>query len=316
MTSRALLRYYYDNVFPNIVFSLVRMVTNNFKYDMSRVEFVPRWEIDGSGTVMNRDIVFRTPQDLITYCQTKLPHSLQVGGVMPGRRPFEGATDSESRQRDRLDIKRGLAVAFGPLVIDIDMDDYDREGVCACGKDKTMCEVCYATYIYVARQVIVEYWLERVFGFTKIVQVYSGKKGIHIWVCCERAFNMSDTQRRSLLERIARPMRSDGHVDEIYKLYLRPMFLATPTLVEKDKTCSLEKVFFYLYPRIDMNVGASAAHLKKLPLLPHQETGRLSIPLTGLEHNVPLKQVQISAGGIGPEELDMYMSCINYALNN
>lgn len=317
--SRAGLDHYYKRIFPLVVHELVRMVTLNFKYEMWRVEFVPRWERD-DGTVMNRSHVFRTPDELVFYCQRTLPHSMQVGGVMPGRLGSvyfsSEEQDKASRARDRSDLKDGTGMAFGPLVIDIDMDDYDRKDVCPCGEQKTMCQVCYGTYIKAAR-CVVEYWMCQVFKFTSLVQVYSGKKGIHIWICCERAFHLTGDQRKAILERIQFPMYNDGHARYILQEYLMPIFKGCPSLSRRDPTATEEVVWSLLYPKMDMAVGTSASHLKKLPLLPHQTTGFVSLclPPLRLADDVLLSQLQVRHLDLDPEQAKMYAQSLNTFLS-
>lgn len=56
MQKRNELRNYYTRLFPRVIETLVRMVTLNYRFDLWRVELVPRWEIPGGGTPMNRDL--------------------------------------------------------------------------------------------------------------------------------------------------------------------------------------------------------------------------------------------------------------------
>lgn len=299
-------KYYYQNVFPAIVHFLVKLVTGNYKYDLWRIELVPRWEIEGSGTSMNRDHVFHTPQDLVAFCQQKTPHSLQVGGLMVGRLGSVSEAGRESRLRDRSDISKGIANAYGPIVIDIDIDDYDRTGLCPCQGHKRLCQVCFSVQIKAARLVL-DYWLRAIFGFEHILHIFSGQKGIHVWVCDERAFNMTNEQRKTLLSRIQQPMSLDNHVEHICTELLRPIWNMCSNLLIKDRKPNNTVLMHWLYPRMDMAVGTSSFHLKKLPLLPHQTSLYLALPLPAIELDIPLAHLQINCANVAPEQLNQYV---------
>lgn len=310
---KVILRDYYSRLFPRAVNALCNLVTFNGKFPLNSVELVPRWEIKGAGTVMNRDCVFYSCTDLVTYCKQKTPHSLQASGVLPCR----GGVSKDARKRDRHSISQRTGSVFGPLVIDIDIHDYDRTGLCPCGAEKKLCQVCYSVIILAAR-LVMRYWLCNVFGFTGVFEVFSGQKGIHIWVCCERAFLMTEAQRTTLLQRIQCPIEHDGHIDEIYKEILRPIFEDTPALLEKDRTCSKHSVLYWLYPRIDLDVGKDAYHLKKLPLLPHQKSQFVSIPLPPLDvcRQVLLSQIQVRSTDLDADAFySLYVTQVESALS-
>lgn len=306
MDARTHRKHYYQYIFPAIAHALVRLVTGNYKYDLWRVELVPRWEIEGSGTAMNRDHVFHTPQELVSFCQQKCPHSLQVGGVMVGRLGSSTSAGRESRLCDRGDISKGVANAYGPIVIDIDIDDYDRTGLCPCQGHKRLCQVCFSTQIKAARLVL-DYWLRTVFGFEHILHVFSGQKGIHVWVCDERAFNMTNEQRKTFLGRIQQPMALDNHVEHICQQLLQPIWNACSNLLIKDHQPSNAVLMNWLYPRMDMAVGTAAFHLKKLPLLPHQTSLYLALPLPAVELDIPLDHLQINCANVAPEQVEQYV---------
>lgn len=82
------------------------------------------------------------------------------------------------------------------LVFDIDLTDYDD--VRSCCKEAEICNKCWS-YINTALKVLREGLCE-VFGFKDIFYIFSGRRGIHIWVCDERARVLSDIQRASVAE--------------------------------------------------------------------------------------------------------------------
>ena len=42
--------------------------------------------------------------------------------------------------------------------------------------------------------------MEEDFGYKDMLFVFSGRRGMHLWVCDERARNMADSLRKSIME--------------------------------------------------------------------------------------------------------------------
>ena len=76
------------------------------------------------------------------------------------------------------------------------MNDYDDVRTCCTGK-KT-CVDCWK-FMLVAKDVITT-TLSEDFGFNKFMYVFSGGRGMHIWVCDEEARKMPDTLRKSIID--------------------------------------------------------------------------------------------------------------------
>lgn len=76
------------------------------------------------------------------------------------------------------------------------MNDYDDVRTCCQGK--TTCVRCWKLLL-VAIEIVSE-CLTQDFGFNTFMYVFSGGRGIHIWVCDERARMMSDSLRKSIVD--------------------------------------------------------------------------------------------------------------------
>lgn len=98
----------------------------------------------------------------------------------------------------RPNQKQGVAEVLAverELVFDIDMSDYDNVRSCCSGK--SICAYCWA-WMSCAAHVLHTVLMED-FGFKYILPVFSGRRGIHLWVCDRRARLMHDDERSALV---------------------------------------------------------------------------------------------------------------------
>ncbi len=91
--------------------------------------------------------------------------------------------------------KKGTAVER-EYVIDIDMNDYDE--IRTCCQDKLLCDKCWV--FLVAAYEVLKNILNNAFGFKHILWVFSGRRGIHAWVCDKKAKLMNAAIRKSVTE--------------------------------------------------------------------------------------------------------------------
>lgn len=91
------------------------------------------------------------------------------------------------------------ASAFHPvqreLVFDIDLTDYDGVRNCGCHGAK-ICPICW-TFMQMACRVMHD-GLKEDFGFQHIAWFYSGRRGIHAWVCDEEARALTNEARSAV----------------------------------------------------------------------------------------------------------------------
>lgn len=204
----------YDKVWDNLI-------TCNGAYEMGQTELSFRWEINGDD-VMQRYKKFRTREEFLLACKTSRPHTIQLGAVLPDFpvHPSEELggeqddPDRYSRKRSRNLCKEQITSGRGPLVLDIDLTDYNRDNICSCIKaERRCCDICFSTLLNPAME-IVQYILCELFGFTKTFFVWSGGRGIHTWILDEQVIEWTDDQRTTFIERISK-MEDDVRVQEI-----------------------------------------------------------------------------------------------------
>lgn len=75
------------------------------------------------------------------------------------------------------------------------MTDYDGTRTCCSGAD--ICERCWG-FISAAVHVIDEAIRDQ-FGYKYLLWVYSGRRGIHLWISDREAMRLTDDQRRALV---------------------------------------------------------------------------------------------------------------------
>lgn len=118
-----------------------------------------------------------------------------VVSIIPTR--FEIGPVYTANPRDRKSFRN--QTTFKPvakeLCFDIDLTDYDEIRTC-CDK-ANICGKCW-TFATMAIEVM-DAALRADFGFKHIMWVYSGRRGVHAWVCDQAARGMSDQQRRAVV---------------------------------------------------------------------------------------------------------------------
>lgn len=118
----------------------------------------------------------------------------EVVRLNPAR--FEIGPVYSAKPKDRKTVQK---TAFKPvsreLVFDIDMTDYDAIRTCCAGKG--ICKRCWA-WIACAVQVLDEA-LRSDFGFRHLLWVYSGRRGIHLWISDKEACELGDDARKAIV---------------------------------------------------------------------------------------------------------------------
>lgn len=138
-----------------------------------------------------------------------------VTQISPQR--FEIGAIYSARPRDaKLLSKQAYRPLAKELVFDIDLTDYDELRTCCEGK-KT-CYKCWQ-YITVAIEVL-DIALREDFGYENILWVFSGRRGIHAWVCDPAARALTDQERKAIVDYFIVAGKVDrGHLQPIPRPY-------------------------------------------------------------------------------------------------
>ncbi|EDR29967.1 DNA primase small subunit, putative [Entamoeba dispar SAW760] len=163
---------YYDKSFP--VETFYKWITRNKKYSDTR---------ELSFTMSDESYIryqhFKSNEELKRKLKEKVPIKFDIGAVF-----------------DKLLIGVTNTPLLREFIIDIDMDEYNDVRYCCQGTN--ICKKCWT--LLVAAVQVLNYILHEQFGFNHILNVFSGRRGIHIWVCDDIAMEMTDTLRMNIVQ--------------------------------------------------------------------------------------------------------------------
>lgn len=138
------------------------------------------------GDIFVRYQSFANGEDLKSAIKARCPAKIDIGPVY----------NVDPQKRAAYAAGNTFAPVERELVFDIDITDYDD--VRTCGKDAHICTTCWplmATAIDVLDDA-----LRNDFGFQHVFFVFSGRRGVHAWVCDEKARKLPDEARAAIAQ--------------------------------------------------------------------------------------------------------------------
>ena len=200
--SPELLKIYYDRLFPYSLLCKWLSYDPSFAFDdktnktvgekkiFSRREFSFTLETPSREEIYIRYQSFSDLEGLKSAVTRQKPRKIDIGAVFSHPPKDKNAYVSSSSNKNT-----GFRPVQRELVFDIDLTDYDDVRKCGCQNAK-ICRTCW-TFMTAALKVL-DQGLREDFGFQHIAWFYSGRRGIHAWVCDEEARNLSDEARSAV----------------------------------------------------------------------------------------------------------------------
>ncbi|KAL7712752.1 DNA primase [Entamoeba marina] len=170
--TKDVLRKYYTTIFPTDAF--YNWITRNKQFSTNR---------ELSFTLENdqylRYLHFNNSGDFLKQLREKVPVKFDIGAIF-----------------NTLDRSAHIVAQQREFVIDIDMDEYNDVRYCCKGTD--ICHKCWTLLVCAAK--VLNQVLYENFNFQHILNVFSGRRGIHMWVCDEAAMQLDDRMRSYIVK--------------------------------------------------------------------------------------------------------------------
>eukprot|EP00933_Yihiella_yeosuensis_P033756 TRINITY_DN27396_c0_g1_i1.p1 TRINITY_DN27396_c0_g1~~TRINITY_DN27396_c0_g1_i1.p1 ORF type:complete len:462 (-),score=87.16 TRINITY_DN27396_c0_g1_i1:95-1480(-) len=187
--SPQLLHIYYDRLFPFLQMFRWLSYRNDPKSSNPAVQkdFFLRREFTFvlQGDVYCRYQCFKDADEYKAKVMAQQPVRMEIGAVF-----------THPPKNHNTVIKDAYKPVERELVFDIDMDDYDNIRTCCSGAK--LCPKCWTfmkAAILTLRRALTED-----FGFEHMMFVYSGRRGVHCWVCDSAARKLNNEQRSAVAE--------------------------------------------------------------------------------------------------------------------
>lgn len=136
------------------------------------------------GDIYLRYLSFAGAQEFKQHLLQVVPDKIDIGAVF------------STPPKDHSKVALGKYVPREKeMVLDIDMTDYDNVRLCGC-TGASVCRQCWQ--LMNCAVVTVDYILETVFGFRNRLWVFSGRRGMHCWICDRTVRAMPNDVRESV----------------------------------------------------------------------------------------------------------------------
>ncbi|CAI9289002.1 unnamed protein product [Lactuca saligna] len=184
------LKVYYGRLFPHADMFKWLSYGNDGKHPACDQSYIGRREFSFT---LDNDIYlrfqsFNSASELENGIKDKCPFKIDIGPVYSVD-PSKRLAYSQSGDNIFTPVER-------ELVFDIDISDYDDARYCCSGAD--VCLDCWPLMTIAIK--VIDTSLRDDFGFNHILWVYSGRRGVHCWVCDGKARRLNNEQRGAIAD--------------------------------------------------------------------------------------------------------------------
>lgn len=131
---------------------------------------------------------FNSITELEKAIKEKCPFKIDIGAVY--------SVEPAKREAYSQAGDNGFKPVERELIFDIDMSDYDDVRFCCSGAN--VCPKCWPLMTVAIK--VIDTALRDDFGFNHILWVYSGRRGVHCWVCDGKARRLNNEQRAAIAD--------------------------------------------------------------------------------------------------------------------
>jgi DNA primase catalytic subunit len=145
-------------------------------------------------------ILFNDTAELLKFLNTRNPMSMHAGMIYPDR--------NTRKYEETHELLRG------PVRLDLDIPGKERaqQVNCPCGELQKCCLVCWNQWLKPRLRKILDFVRNKL-GWKRILLVFSGRRGVHVWIMDELAQDTTMAQRAQLIAHLeAMGITMDGPV--------------------------------------------------------------------------------------------------------
>ena len=189
------LKIFYDRIFPFQLFFKWLSYNKLKTRDSSTLTSIDDKEIvsdyfynrEFSFTLANdvycRYLCYKTAEEFKSNLVSRVPHKIDIGAIF-----------NFAPSRHLTADKKAVVPIEKEMVFDIDMDAYDDVRTCCSGAN--VCQKCWS-YLNIAAKMLTDL-LKTDFNLDNCLWVFSGRRGVHCWICDPEARNMSNDMRSAV----------------------------------------------------------------------------------------------------------------------
>ncbi|XP_059619397.1 DNA primase small subunit-like [Phlebotomus argentipes] len=186
--------------------------------------------------IYTRNVSIKSEEFFRTMLLNELPFTIEIGAVM-NKRPLSAK------------LSKNYCPVEKELIFDIDASDFDDVRTCCIGKQ--ICRKCWKLIVVACK--ILKMVLTEDFGFQDMLWVFSGRRGIHCWVCDKNARSLTKEVRESILDYLYLPFRLFKRNDDLLVKWNHPLIQRTLKIVEEvfEEICLEDQNLFSSWKNVE-----------------------------------------------------------------